>query len=95
MPQPDDFGLDLATRIALHEMLIQKLFAEYIARQPDADAALRTLKTSLVQSFEVDSLNHGAAPLDAAQAAFVREQSRYGKELAERFVGKVAKIISA
>lgn len=93
MPQPKDFGLDLATRIALHEMLLQKLFAEYVQQQPDPDAVLAKLLLSLDRSFDVENLSAGAPELTAAQAAQAIEQSAYGKELSDRFVRKVSAFV--
>lgn len=57
MPQPNDFGLDLASRLAMHEMLLQRLFVEYMRRQPNADEALAELRQSLMSNFEPDLLN--------------------------------------
>lgn len=90
MPQPNDFGLDLASRLAMHEMLLQRLFVEYMRRQPNADEALAELRQSLMSNFEPDLLNAGKANLSALQTAWVQQQSLHGKELAARFVTKVA-----
>jgi hypothetical protein len=89
MSQPDDFGLDLATRIAVHEMLLQKLFIEAMQNRNDPDAALDTMLGSLLASFEVDTLNGGHRPQSEAEANFVLKQSEYGKELSAKFVNKI------
>lgn len=93
MPKPNDFGLDLATRIALHEMLIQKLFTEYVQRQPDPDAALATLLSSLDRSFDVKHLTGGLPEPAAHQIPLIQEQSAYGKELSARFVSKISAFV--
>ncbi|KEH08277.1 hypothetical protein GY14_20785 [Delftia tsuruhatensis] len=90
MPQPNDFGLDLASRLAMHEMLLQRLFVEYMRRQPNVDDALAQLRQSLMSNFEPDLLNAGKANLSALQTAWVQQQSLHGKELAARFITKVA-----
>ena len=95
MPQPNDFGLDLASRLAMHEMLLQRLFVEYMRRQPNADEALAELRQSLMSNFEPDLLNAGKANLSALQTAWVQQQSLHGKELAARFITKVAAGLSS
>lgn len=89
MERPENFGLDLATRIALHEMLIQKLFANLLRDHPNLDDALDQLRHSLTSSFDVSVLNAGGAPLTEPQQEWVRQQSAYGKQLSNRFVSKI------
>lgn len=91
--KPDDFSVDLATRIALHEILLEKLFLEVLKSRPDPKAALETLRGSLVGSFDVAALNAGGKELSAGQQEFVRQQSLYGKELSDNFASKLAKLL--
>lgn len=90
MPQPNDFGLDLASRLAMHEMLLQRLFVEYMRRQPNPDDALAELRQTLISNFDPEMLNAGKANLSGLQNAWVQQQSLHGKELAARFITKVA-----
>lgn len=91
--QPDDFSVDLATRIALHETLLEKLFLEVLKSRPDPKAALETLRESLDGSFDVSALNAGGASPSAEHQEFVRQQSLYGKELSAKFATKVARML--
>lgn len=88
MPAPEDFGLDLGTRIAVHEMLLQKLYAKLAREHHDPKRVLADIETSLVNSFDFECLRDGAA-LTPSQEEMVRVQSEYGKELSKRFVAKV------
>lgn len=91
--QPDDFSVDLATRIALHEILLEKLFLEVVKSRPDPKAALEALRESLADSFDISALNSGEKALSAGQQDFVRQQSLYGKELSDKFASKIAKLL--
>lgn len=63
MNTPNDFGIDLGTRIALHNMLLQKLFARLAREQGDPEQFLRNIERDLVASFEPDVLNADGANL--------------------------------
>lgn len=93
MAKPMDFGLDLATRIAMHEILLQRLFFEEIRTHSDPERSLEALKKSLLDSFDVSALRHGGEPLTEDQEEQVRQQSAYGKEISENFIKKVKRFI--
>jgi len=95
MNKPDDFGLDLATRIALHEMLLQKLLMEVISKRPDAHQALRDIGDSLSASFDVSTLTAGGSSLTDEGHDWVQKQSAYGKEISEKFILKMARKIQS
>lgn len=88
MNRPDDFGLDLATRIALHEMLLQKLYGQWFQNNPNAEERLATLERSLLESFTPQNLAP-AGTSDEQTNAWVKAQGEYGQALAQRFVEKI------
>ncbi|WP_126312900.1 hypothetical protein [Delftia acidovorans] len=91
MEQPDDFGLELSTRTALHEMLLQKIVGEWIQNSPDPKERLEALEHSLVQSF---SLEHFVSrELTPEGQEYVKLQSKYGQELARRFAQKIKRSV--
>ncbi len=92
MTQPDDFGIDLATRIALHEMLLEKLFYNVIKERADSAEALEKLRESLNRSFDVSTLHSGYNTLQREDQAMVEQQSAWGKELSDKFVDKVKRM---
>jgi hypothetical protein len=93
MNTPNDFGIDLGTRIALHNMLLQKLFARLAREQGDPEQFLRNIERDLVASFEPDVLNADGANLTPQQQDWLKQQSAFGKDLASQFIKKTAKLI--
>lgn len=91
--QPSDFTMDLAARIALHEILLEKLFLASLKSSPNPEASLEALRQSLVGSFEVSALTAGSDTLSQGQQELVRQQSLYGKELSDKFASKIAKLL--
>ncbi len=94
MPAPDDFGTELGTRIALHEMLIKKLFVQVFLHSPNGEQDLEEMRQALSTSFEVEHLSAGHPAPTEHQAEQVRQQSVFGKELVERFAAKVGRDVA-
>ena len=84
---------DLATKMAMHEMLLQRLFFEDMRRHSDPQRSLRALRESLVGSFDPEVLAAGAEGLTEAQQLQIQHQSAVGKEMSEEFIRKLARFL--
>ena len=84
---------DLATKMAMHEMLLQRLFFEDMRRHSDPQRSLMALRESLVNSFDPGVLAAGAEGLTEAQQLQIQQQSAVGKEMSEEFIGKLANFL--
>ena len=88
----DAFAQELAARIALHEVLLEKLFATLLGGDPMAHERLATLGDAVVHVMGSlhPNLSEGA---EDWQVHWAQAQRSRGQELARCFVAKVARNI--
>ena len=84
-----DFNLELATRIALHEVLLEKAFAHLLQGNPNAHAQWEAV--GHVLEHVMATLPAGEGEMDDYQAQLLHAQRTRGQELAKNFVKKVAR----
>jgi hypothetical protein len=87
----DDFTLELATRISLHEVLLEKTFAQLLRGNPNALAQWDAVGEQLVHVMA--TLPAGQEELDDYQTRFLDAQRARGQELAKNFVKKVSRYL--
>jgi hypothetical protein len=89
----DDFTVELATRIALHEVLLEKAFAQLLRGNPNALAQWDAVGDQLVHVMA--TLPGDEEGMDDYQVRFLHAQRERGQELAKNFVKKVARYLPA
>ena len=88
MNQPDNFGLELASRLALHEALLENLYTNLLRKMPDAQSRWKSFEDMLVQS-----LGELQAPQEAPsekERQWLEQQRAVSQDLARQFVARVA-----
>ena len=88
----DDFTVELATRIALHEVLLEKTFAQLLHGNPNALAQWEAVGDQLVHVMA--TLPASAEGMDDYQSHFLHAQRSLGQELAKNFVKKVSRYLT-
>lgn len=74
-------------------MLLHRLFTQMLRTLPNAKEELSDLRQALLQNFDIDVLSPNYAQMNEHQQEWIRQQSVYGKELAEDFTTKVGRTI--
>lgn len=84
--------LDLSTRIALHEILLEKLFAMAFQNAEDPRERIDTLSHALHESFRVENLAPQFDTLSASDQQWIKAQSQFGQEISKNFSRKLGKM---
>lgn len=89
MQKLNEFEVELSTRIALHEVLLEHLFAHLLEGNPNARKQWTAVGEGVVRV--MGSLSNRGGDMEDHQAHFLRAQRERGKVLAANFVEKVMK----
>ena len=89
MSQPDNFGLELASRLALHEALLENLYTNLLRKMPDAEARWQTFGQLLEQS--LGALQPLEEPRTEEERQWLQKQRARSQQLAREFTAKVAR----
>ena len=88
MNLPDNFGLELASRLALHEALLENLYTNLLRKMPDAQERWKSFEDMLVQSLgELQPPNEMASD---EERQWLEQQRAASQNLAQQFVARVA-----
>ena len=88
MNEPDSFGLELASRIALHEALLENLYTNLLRKMPDGATRWENFSRQLQDT--MGSLQPGSDPQTEEERQWLHKHRAYSQELALRFTEKVA-----
>ena len=89
MNPSDNFGLELASRLALHEALLENLYTNLLRKMPDAEARWQTFGQLLEQS--LGALQPAQEPRTEEERQWLLRQRARSQELAREFTAKVAR----
>ena len=82
MKLPDNFGLELASRLALHEALLENLYTNLLRKMPDAQERWKGFEEMLV---------HAMGELQSEdEKQWLEQQRAMSQLLAKQFVARVA-----
>lgn len=91
MKEIDPFQLELATRAALHGMLLEQLFLHLLEGNPRAKEQWAAVGDGVVKAMGSLSLLVDAA--EDHQVHFLKAQREMGQKVAQEFVQRVARQI--
>ena len=89
MSEPYNFGLELASRLALHEALLENLYTNLLRKMPDAEARWQTFGQLLEQS--LGALQPLEEPRTEEERQWLQKQRARSQQLAREFTAKVAR----
>lgn len=89
----DDFLQELSARLALHEVLLTKLFAHQLQGNPNAREQWEAVGAEIVRVMGSLHQPQALAALEDWQAHWMQSQRRMSQEMATRFVQKVARYL--
>ena len=88
MTEPDSFGLELASRIALHEALLENLYTNLLRKMPDAGARWESFSRQLDETMA--TLQPTVDTETEEEKLWLQKHRAYSQELARQFTAKVA-----
>ena len=88
MNLPDNFGLELASRLALHEALLENLYTNLLRKMPDAQERWKSFEDMLVQS--LGELQPPSEMASDEERQWLEQQRAASQNLAQQFVARVA-----
>ena len=88
MNEPDNFGLELASRIALHEALLENLYTNLLRKMPDGQHRWESFSRQLEETMA--SLQPGQDPQTEEEKQWLHQHRAYSQQLARQFTEKVA-----
>ena len=89
MSQSDHFGLELASRIALHEALFENIYTNLLRKMPDGEARWDHFSEQLQQL--LGALQAPEEPKSEEERDWLTQHRARSQELAREFTAKVAR----
>lgn len=88
MNLPDNFGLELASRLALHEALLENLYTNLLRKMPEAQERWKDFEEMLIQAMGNLQAPHELQSDEERQ--WLEQQRAASQNLARQFVARVA-----
>ena len=88
MNQPDNFGLELASRLALHEALLENLYTNLLRKMPQAQDRWKDFEEMLVQA--MGDLQPAHELQSEEERQWLEAQRAASQNLARQFAARVA-----
>ena len=88
MNLPDNFGLEIASRLALHEALLENLYTNLLRKMPDAQERWKGFEDMLVQA--MGDLQPPRELQSEDEKQWLAQQRATSQLLAKQFVARVA-----
>ena len=88
MKLPDNFGLELASRLALHEALLENLYTNLLRKMPDAQDRWKGFEEMLVHA--MGELQPPRELQSEDEKQWLEQQRAMSQLLAKQFVARVA-----
>ena len=88
MNLPDNFGLELASRLALHEALLENLYTNLLRKMPDAPNRWKGFEDLLVHA--MGDLQPARDLQSDEERQWLEQQRAMSQALARQFVTRVA-----
>ncbi|RGE45008.1 hypothetical protein DZC30_11715 [Comamonas testosteroni] len=88
MNLPDNFGLELASRLALHEALLENLYTNLLRKMPDAQERWKGFEELLVQA--MGDLQPPRDLQSEEERQWLEQQRATAQMLARQFAARVA-----
>ena len=88
MNTPDNFGLDLASRLAVHEALLENLYTNLLRKMPDAQERWKNFEELLTNNLKDIQLSQESQTPE--ERKWLEMQRDYAQHLAKQFTARVA-----